>query len=1273
MRPYLTTLGSLAAVGVMLASFSSCGSDPSKTPRATKVDTDPDLAAAKAALAAVPLGRVVSRDARGAGRYVLASREANAPRLNLGHETVARLHFERHAAAIGLSEAALRGAVFAGWHKLPGGAGLAQFEQRIDNTEVFHARASVVVDAANQLVSIGSSFPASNIKVWNKLATFKKTAEEALAAAYTAHAGVPLRASAVRDLGEIQGTSMRNYEIDGARGALQVLSATAKRVLFPTGDRLEAGYYVEILGRAAGSRDNDARSYVIAADDMRVLYEESLTLHEAFNYKVFADTTGLKTPLDGPIQDVNPHPTGTPDLKPQANAPPVMIAMEGFNKNPNGVADPWLQPTDTYTWGNNVRAYSDRNQSTNDAGGPINDGFQDAGADGGGGDYRAEITTARTFDYTYDPAIAPNATPNQVKAAITQLFYTNNWLHDFWYDAGFDEVSHNGQVSNYGRGGAEGDPIRAEAQDSADSGQANNANMSTLADGTAPRMQMYVWTGLPNRTLEVAGVTFTDPFGAAAFGPQVFDMMGSAVLSDDMSTVVPPGGTGMVGTTTDACQAPANIMGRIAVIDRGTCTFIIKATNAQAAGATGIILINNVPGNIPPNAAGALPSSTIPLLGVSMEDGAKLKAALMAGMPMSRLRRGAEVQRDGTIDNTIVAHEWGHYWHHRLVQCSGKSCGGMSEGWGDFVALMMSIRDGDTFDGKAYALAQYASQGISKDGSYFGIRRAPYSREMTKNPFTFTHVRAASTLPPMDRAPLAPTGADLSEVHNVGEIWTETLFEAYANLIEAGKAATPPRSFDESQRLMAKYLVAGMKATPSNPTFVEQRDAILAAVYATKQFDDFTALAKGFAKRGLGVAAIAPIHTSMTLNEAEENFDYKGNLDFVEAAVDDSGTSCDKDGVLDANETGKLTVKLRNNGWVKLTKAQIKATSPDANVTFAMPGTTTVELEPYETKTLTLDVTAKAGLTKRTTVPVTITMTDSEAAKPSVDVTYPAVVHSDEVRAASKTDDVESAHAPVWGMANVPAAGNAWSRAGDATNHVWRGEALVSAGEASLISPPLNVSATEPFTIGFKHHYTFEVSMGLNADGAVLEIAEDTGDGGTDAGTLAWKDVSDYVDPMYTGALYTMPGMDTNPLAGRRAWVGQSSAYPMNVPVSLNLDTKLAGKTVRVRFRIATDEGTGSAGWDIDDIAFGGITNSPFTKIGDHAGMCGDAGTPTDGGTRDASTGTGGAGGTGGGTPPSDDCSCSIPGAQSNGGASAAVGLLAALATVLRRRRRQQS
>jgi hypothetical protein len=1266
----------------MLAAFSSCGSDTPKRGGASAGAVDPDLAAAKVALASTPLGRVVSRDVRGAGRFVLASPAAKAARLNLGHETVARLHFERHAASLGLNDAALRGAVFKGWHRLPAGAGLAQFEQRIDNIEVFRARASVVVDSANQLVSIANTFPASNLKIWNKSTTFRNPAEDALASAYTVHAGVPLQGNAVRDLGQVSGTDMRSYAVDAPRGALQVITATAKRVLFPTGDRLEPGYYVEILGRSDGSRDNDARSYVIAADDGRVLYQASLTMQEAFNYKVWADATGAKTPTDGPIADVTPHLTGMPDLKPQTFIPPVMIAMEGFNKNPMGMADPWLLPNDTVTWGNNVRAYSDRNQATNEAGATINDGYQDAGADGGGGDYRAETTSPRTFDRTYDPTKSPNETPDQIKAAITQIFYTNNWLHDYWYDSGFDEGSNNAQQSNFNRGGSEGDPLRAEAQDSAESGQANNANMSPMSDGTSPRMQMFVWTGLPNRTLEVSGATFLDPLGAANFGPQTFDTGAGplqAVLSDDGSTVVPPapnGSPGSIGTANDACQPPTNVTGKIAVIDRGGCTFVFKVQNAQAAGALGIILINNVTGNLPPNAVGTVTTPvTVPLISISKEDGDKLKP-LLAAMPTARLQRGAETMRDGTIDNTVVAHEWGHYFHHRLVQCGGSSCSGMSEGWGDFMGLMMVIRDGDTFDGgKTYALAQYAAQGIAKDGSYFGIRRAPYSREMTKNPFTFKHIKQMETLPM--GAPLAPTGADMSEVHNVGEIWAETLFEAYANLLDLGKAATPPLSFDESKRRMADYLVAGMKATPNEPTFVEQRDAILSTIYATKRMDDFTAIAKGFAKRGLGVAAVAPPTSSMNLNEAVESMDFKGALAFVEAKLDDSVTSCDKDGVLDTSETGKLTVTVKNSGWVRLTKTQIKASSTDANLTFSMPGADMASIEPYESATVTVNVTAKPGVAMRAAIPVTITMTDGDAAKASVEVAYLAPFNFDETRSSSKADDVESALPSVWTMNHVPKlSADAWARAGDAKGHLWHGDALSSAGDESLVSPDLVVGSTEPFTIAFKHHYTFEVgaipgtTMMGNFDGGVLEISQDNG--------ITWGDVSDYVDPMYpatvfTGVPFNIP--DTNVLAGKKAWAARSTNYPADVDVKLDLGMKLAGKTVKVRFRIGTDEGTGTDGWEIDDIAFTGITNSPFSKVGDNTGTCGgDGGTPTDGGAKDGSAGTGGTGGTGGTTPPpADGCDCSVPGGRSTGGAGALVGALGAMAMVLRRRRRQQS
>lgn len=44
-----------------------------------------------------------------------------------------------------------------------------------------------------------------------------------------------------------------------------------------------------------------------------------------------------------------------------------------------------------------------------------------------------------------------------------QAFYATNWLHDFFYDLGFDEVAGNMQVDNYGRGGIGADPLHVSA------------------------------------------------------------------------------------------------------------------------------------------------------------------------------------------------------------------------------------------------------------------------------------------------------------------------------------------------------------------------------------------------------------------------------------------------------------------------------------------------------------------------------------------------------------------------------------------------------------------------------------------------------------------------------------------------------------------------------------------------------------------------------------------------------------------------------------------
>ena len=58
------------------------------------------------------------------------------------------------------------------------------------------------------------------------------------------------------------------------------------------------------------------------------------------------------------------------------------------------------------------------------------------------------------------------------------------------YRHGFDEAAGNFQINNFGNGGLGNDPVNAEAQDGSGT---DNANFATPADGSSPRMQMYLW------------------------------------------------------------------------------------------------------------------------------------------------------------------------------------------------------------------------------------------------------------------------------------------------------------------------------------------------------------------------------------------------------------------------------------------------------------------------------------------------------------------------------------------------------------------------------------------------------------------------------------------------------------------------------------------------------------------------------------------------------------------------------------------------------------
>jgi hypothetical protein len=148
------------------------------------------------------------------------------------------------------------------------------------------------------------------------------------------------------------------------------------------------------------------------------------------------------------------------------------------------------------------------------------------------------------------------------------------------------------------------------------------------------------WTG-PNA---VAGasiltgtpmVTATSPAGnvgsldysPAAFGPVVptTGKLGAlAVLTPQA------GETGPGCEPFDAVNRAA-VAGKVPIISRGSCAFAIKVKNAQNAGAVAVLLANNVDGAIAPGGADA--TVTIPSVGITLADGNRLKAAVVAARP----------------------------------------------------------------------------------------------------------------------------------------------------------------------------------------------------------------------------------------------------------------------------------------------------------------------------------------------------------------------------------------------------------------------------------------------------------------------------------------------------------------------------------------------------------------------------------------------------------------------------------------------------------------
>lgn len=492
----------------------------------------------------------------------------------------------------------------------------------------------------------------------------------------------------------------------------------------------------------------------------------------------------------------------------------------------NGAAGPEF----TYTRGNNVYAYEDSDDNNL----PPTIPFPNPGA-------------SLNFDYPFNPDFEPEA---NLEPAIVNLFYMNNMMHDITSRYGFDAPAGNFQVNNYGQGGQGNDAVQAEAIDG--SGE-DNANFSTPPDGSSGRMQMYKWTRRGGNIVRVnAPGAILGTYAATASSGGWGAVISTTAVTGDVAIA----NDGSASATAGCSDLVNDVSGKIVMIDRGECEFGQKALNAQNAGAVGCIICNFEDATIGMASGSVGGSVTIPVVMMTKSDCDLLRGYVGSGLNISLVQpsQAGPDFLDASFDNGIIAHEFGHGISNRLT--GGPSQAGclgngeqMGEGWSDWFSLFTAVKPGDTATGKR-GVGTYV---IREPNNGTGIRRYPYSSDMSINPVTFGTV------------------AESSGVHAIGEIWAATTWDLYWAFVEKYGFDADLTNPNSGNARAIQHVLDGMKLQPCNPGFIDGRDGIMLSNIINYNGEDTCLISSVFARRGMGI--LADQGSSDNSGDGVENFD----------------------------------------------------------------------------------------------------------------------------------------------------------------------------------------------------------------------------------------------------------------------------------------------------------------------------------------------------------------------------------------------------------------
>jgi len=283
---------------------------------------------------------------------------------------------------------------------------------------------------------------------------------------------------------------------------------------------------------------------------------------------------------------------------------------------------------------------------------------------------------------------------------------------------------------------------------------------------------------------------------------------------------------------------------------------------------------------------------------------------------------------NGGDDASVVYHEYTHGLSNRLVDplnaagLDANQSGAMGEGWSDWYAMDYLVAHGfvaDTGpDGQVIVGAYVTNDRVG------GIRRQPLdcsvgSVTSSCGGSTLAGHSGGFTYADLGRVGGFDADTPSFEVHDDGEIWSETLWDL--------RTAVGPATARE-------LITNAMRISPLNPSFLDERDAILLADQLADAGANHDVIWQVFATRGMGYGART---TSPNATRATASFATPHLVEQAATDYDDSGVFGDGDGIAEPGELLRFSVLLANPGLVDLTHVHGALSSTTPGVSAAVP------------------------------------------------------------------------------------------------------------------------------------------------------------------------------------------------------------------------------------------------------------------------------------------------------------------------------------------------